>query len=36
MNNSAVDECIGSRILTWKFPKPNGGVVKVSYSFEFQ
>ncbi len=34
INQKNVEECVVSRLKTWKFPKPNGsGVVKVSYPF---
>lgn len=37
MNNSAVENCIASRIKTWKFPQPKGGgQVQVSYPFLFK
>ena len=34
LGNTAVESCILSRLLTWQFPKPVGGVnVKVNYPF---
>jgi hypothetical protein len=34
LDDVQVEECISQRMMTWKFPKPRGGVsVKVSYPF---
>lgn len=34
LDDSEVEQCISQRMMTWKFPKPRGGVaVKVSYPF---
>jgi hypothetical protein len=34
LGNAKVEGCIATRMLTWKFPKPLGGVsVKVNYPF---
>jgi hypothetical protein len=34
LDSSEVEQCISQRMMTWKFPKPRGGVaVKVSYPF---
>lgn len=35
--NPALESCLGSRVLTWVFPKPRGGgVVQVTYPFVFK
>ena len=37
VNNPSLDQCILSRLVKWKFPKPKGGVdVAVSYPFIFK
>ena len=37
LNNSAVEGCINSRFMRFKFPEPKGGgIVIVSYPFIFQ
>ncbi len=37
MKNKAVNECLGSEVKSWTFPKPKGGaVVKVDYPFVFE
>jgi len=34
LDDAGVEKCISTRMMTWKFPKPRGGVaVKVSYPF---
>jgi hypothetical protein len=34
LDNAEVEQCISTKMMTWKFPKPRGGVaVKVSYPF---
>ena len=34
LGNSGVEGCIATRMMSWKFPKPLGGVnVKVKYPF---
>lgn len=34
LDNAEVENCISQKMMTWKFPKPRGGVaVKVSYPF---
>jgi len=34
LDSNEVEQCISTRMMTWKFPKPRGGVaVKVSYPF---
>jgi len=35
MQTAAVATCVGNLIRTWKFPKPQGGTVEVSYPFNF-
>ena len=35
MSNAAVGSCILGRIRSWRFPKPEGGSVTVSYPFVF-
>ena len=35
MGSDAVGSCIVGRIRRWRFPKPNGGSVTVSYPFIF-
>jgi len=35
MGNPAVADCILSRLRHWRFPKPEGGNVTVSYPFVF-
>ncbi len=35
MRNAAVGSCILGRIRSWRFPKPEGGSVTVSYPFVF-
>jgi TonB family protein len=32
----AVDRCIAEAVRRWEFPKPPGGVVSVSYPFQFK
>jgi TonB family protein len=37
LNNAGVEECLRSKIMTWKFPPPaGGGVVEVNYPFVFK
>lgn len=33
MGNSSVDQCIAAAVKRWEFPKPQGGIVIVSYPF---
>lgn len=36
LGNSAIEECVRRRLLSWKFPKPiGGGNVDVIYAFNF-
>ena len=35
MNSPAVAMCISGKIKGWKFPRPKGGIVVVSYPFIF-
>jgi len=36
LGNPSVEECVRRRVLSWKFPKPNGGGdVSVVYAFNF-
>jgi hypothetical protein len=33
MNNPPVEQCIAGAVRRWEFPKPEGGIVIVSYPF---
>jgi hypothetical protein len=35
MNHDITEDCIIRRIMRWRFPKPVGGDVAVSYPFVF-
>ncbi|MBZ5709179.1 AgmX/PglI C-terminal domain-containing protein [Nannocystis pusilla] len=34
--DATVEGCIEATVMNWLFPKPDGGVVKVSYPFAFE
>ena len=36
MKSAKVEDCIRDRFMTFKFPKPEGGIVVVKYPFVFQ
>ncbi len=36
LNDGTVEQCVGDAIRRWEFPKPEGGVVAVSYPFVFK
>ena len=36
LGNTVVEECIAAAVRSWSFPKPQGGVVSVTYPFVLQ
>jgi type IV secretory pathway VirB10-like protein len=36
MRNSPMNDCIKSEIMTWKFPKPEGGKVEINQSYRLE
>jgi hypothetical protein len=37
LGNTAVEQCLTSRVATWQFPSPKGGgTAKVAYPFIFR
>jgi outer membrane biosynthesis protein TonB len=35
LGNPSIEECVRHRLLSWKFPRPEGGAVEASYAFNF-
>ena len=36
MHSPPVEQCIAGAVRRWTFPKPNNGIVQVSYPFTFK